>query len=274
MVTLRALQRSMNDILCPTDFPAADAAMSIAGLIARKTDGSVTVLHVIEKEAARQGDAMLSTKSLLSHAEERLLRDGRARAIHREGDFMKEIAHEASKDHAMMVVGTHGPKGLRQSLFGADILKLVRKVTIPSLVVQDKTPRGTSFSKIVMPVTGHADIRSLLEAVTRLALSFGAEVHVYQIMRPGEEPSDQLLRNKLLMMDHMKAAGVRVKEVNEPTKTFSVGFAAQTEIYAGQVGASCIAVMSRASDEYRWIADAEKERLLTNAEGIPVLCVV
>lgn len=265
----------MNDILCPTDFtPAADTAIAISGSIARKIDGSVTVLHVMEKDHARFGDVMLSTKSLLSNAEQKLLRDGRARAIHREGDFMKEIALEAGKDHAMMVVGTHGAKGIRQSLFGADILKLVRKVAIPSMVVQGHTPAGNNFNTIVMPVAGHADIRSLLEAVTLLALAFGSEVHVYQIMRPGEEPSAQLLTNKLLMLDHLRAAGIRVKEVNEPTTTFSAGFAAQTEAYATRVGASCLAIMARASDEYRWIADAEKERLLTNPDGIAVLCAV
>ena len=265
----------MNDILCPTDFTqAAEAAKSIAALIAAKQGASVTILHVLDKDHAKRGDAMMSAKSLLGHAEERLSKIARIRTIHREGDFMKEIAEESSKDHGLMVVGTHGSKGLRQSLFGADILKLTRKVTVPSLVVQDMTPVEPDFQRIVMPVAGHADISSLLNAVTMLAKSFGSEVHVYQVMRPGEQPSDQLLGNKLKMLDHLRDAGIACKEVNEPTTTFSAGFAEQTAKYAAGIGASCIAIMARASDDYRWIADAEKERLLVNATGIPVLCAV
>lgn len=263
----------MNDILCPTDFtPAADAAKSIAALIAAHQGASVTVLHVLDKDQARKSDAVMNAKGLLNHAEERLKGIAAVRTIDRVGDFMKEIAQEAAQGHALMVVGTHGARGLRQSLFGADILKLVRKVPVPSLVVQDKTPVDPDFQRIVMPVAGHEDIRSLLDAVTALARSFGSEVHVYQVMRPGEQPSDQLLKNKLLMLEHLRAAGIVVQEVNEPSKTFSIGFAEQTARYAADAGATCIAIMARASDDYRWIADAEKERLLLNGSGIPVLC--
>lgn len=265
----------MKDILCPTDFtPAADAAKSIAALIAARQGASVTILHVLDKEQARKSDAVMTAKGLLNHAEERLKGTAPVRTIDREGDFMKEIALEAAQGHAMMVVGTHGARGLRQSLFGADILKLVRKVPVPSLVVQDKTPVEPDFKRIVMPVAGHADIGALLDAVTSLARSFGSEVHVYQVMRPGEQPSDQLLKNKLLMLQHLQTSGVSAKEVNEPSTTFSVGFAEQTAKYAAAAGATCIAIMARASDDYRWIADAEKERLLLNESGVPVLCAV
>jgi nucleotide-binding universal stress UspA family protein len=265
----------MNDILCPTDFtPAADVAKSLGALIAARWDASVTVLHVMDKDHAKQGDALTSAKSLLTHAEERLKKVSRVRTLHREGDFMKEIAAESAKGHSLMVVGTHGAQGLRQSLFGADILKLVRKVTIPSLVVQDKTSPSNDFKKILMPVAGHMDISMLLDTVVKLAQAFGSEVHVFQVMRPGEEPSDQLLKNKLAMLERMRSEKIPVQEVNEPTTKFSVGFAEQTTDYAARIKASTIAIMARASDEYRYIADAEKERLLSNTAAVPVLCAV
>ena len=60
--------------------------------------------------------------------------------------------------------------------------------------------------------------------------------------------------------------------VEDDETSFSIGFAVQTIAYADRIGAGCIAIMSMASDEYRYIADAEKERMLTNEPGIPVLC--
>ncbi|MEO5584342.1 MAG: hypothetical protein ABIQ75_02715, partial [Flavobacteriales bacterium] len=70
----------------------------------------------------------------------------------------------------------------------------------------------------------------------------------------------------------LKKEGIAIKTVEEPSTSFSVGFSWPTIDYAKRVGAGCIAIMSVASDEYRYIADAEKERLLTNEPGIPVLC--
>jgi hypothetical protein len=65
---------------------------------------------------------------------------------------------------------------------------------------------------------------------------------------------------------------VRCIEVQEPSTHFSIGFAEPTIRYAERIGAGCIAMMSHASNDHRYIADAEKERLLTNDAGIPVLC--
>ncbi len=91
-------------------------------------------------------------------------------------------------------------------------------------------------------------------------------------MRPGEQPSDQLLKNKVLMLDRLEKEGIQRVESNVPSTVFSMGFAEQTLRFAQEIGAGCIAIMARASDDYRWIADAEKERLLVNAHSIPVLC--
>jgi nucleotide-binding universal stress UspA family protein len=265
---------SMNDILCPTDLtPAGNAAVLFGSRVAARLGTSVTLLHVLDKDT-RHGETAMSAKSALSHAEELASRTASARAILREGDFMKEISAESRTGHALMVAGTHGARGIRQNLFGADILKLVRKVSIPTIVVQEKTPVDLEVSTIVLPVAGHADITSLLNAVMLMAKAFSSTVHVYQIMRPGEQPSEQLLKNKVIMLQHLRSQGVMAHEVNEPSTTFSVGFAGQTEAYAEKVKAGIIAIMARASDEYRWIADAEKERLLANPSGIPVLCAV
>jgi hypothetical protein len=121
-------------------------------------------------------------------------------------------------------------------------------------------------------VAAHSDIGRLLDVVVALATVFAADVHVYQLVRPGESPSDELLANKLRMLERLQKENLRYEEVNEPSTTFSIGFAEATIKYAERVGAGAIAIMSHASEEYRYIADAEKERILTNAPRIPVLC--
>ena len=264
--------RRMNDILCPTDFtPAAASAQRYATSIAAGSGSSITLLHVLDKHH-HQSDALASASAQMGTAADKLLRSVKVNEVFREGDPLKQIIAESCKGHALMVVGTHGPKGLRQSLLGADILKLVRHVSIPSLVVQADSPADPVMGRILMPVAGHADISGLLTAVCLLARTYSSEVHVFQVIRPGEEPSDQLVKNKAIMIARLDQERVARVEANVPSTVFSMGFAEQTIRYAQEIGAGCIAIMAMASDDYRWIADAEKERLLTNAPCIPVLC--
>lgn len=261
----------MNDILCPTDLTAtAEAGIAYAEKIALRLGGSITLLHALTRHEKRTdaSDVVHEELDAQGHAVTRV----RVNAQVQEGEFIHVIEQESRKDHVMMVCATHGSRGLRQSLFGPDILKLVRKVAIPSVVVQKHTPRTADLGTIVMPVAGHDRIHALLDAVCLLAGKFGSTVHIYQLLRPGEQPSEALEHNKRVMMDRLGAAGIPHLLVEEPSHGFSVGFAQPTIDYAKKTGAGCIAIMSVASEEYRYIADAEKERLLTNEPGIPVLC--
>ena len=155
----------MNDILCPTDFtPAAASAQRYATAIAAASEASVTLLHVLDKHH-HQSHALANASALMGTAADKLLRSVKVNEVFREGDPLKQIIAESGKNHALMVVGTHGPKGLRQSLLGADILKLVRHVSVPSLVVQAESPAEPRMDRILLPVAGHTDISGLLNAV-------------------------------------------------------------------------------------------------------------
>ncbi|MEO8590929.1 MAG: universal stress protein [Flavobacteriales bacterium] len=262
----------MKDILCATDLsPVSDNALRHALNLAERIGSNVTLLHVLGRkdrtaERQAQAEAAMDQQTASTQGAGRVVR------LILEGDFVERIAEETAKEHAFMVVGTHGPHGLRQNLFGADILKLVRRSQIPCLVVQEESLVSPVLERIVLPVAGHATIGKLLDAVCALARAHAAEVHVFQLMRPNEQPSDELLANKLIMLQRLREEGIRHVEANEPFTEFSVGFAVATIKYASKVGAGLIAVMAHASDEYRYIADAEKERLLTNDALIPVLC--
>ncbi|MBK8948800.1 MAG: universal stress protein [Flavobacteriales bacterium] len=261
----------MRDLLCPVDMSELGAtALAHAVRLAKASESSVTLLHVRDKHE-RAGPVGDQVRAELDALVQRTAGGAPVRVIYRDGNFMKEIAAEAAAGHALMVAGTHGPRGLRQNLFGADILKLVRHVGLPSWIMQRDSP-AHRVERLVMPVSGHEEIGRLLDTVTWLAKLDGTEVHVYQVMRPNEEPSEQLRTNKRRALHHLEQAGVRTVEVNEPLTVFSVGFAEQTIRYAHSVDAHGFAIIADASDEYRYLADAEKERLLVNEHAIPVLC--
>lgn len=258
----------MKDVLCATDLTAvSDNALRHALDLAGRLGSKVSLLHVLgRKENRADVEAAMDRQISAVQGADRITR------LLLEGAYIDRIAEESAKDHAFMVVGTPGPHGLRQNLFGADILKLVRRSAIPSLVVQEKSAVRPALERIVMPVAGHSTIDKLIDAVCQLARTHAAEVHIFQLMRPNEQPSDELLANKLKMLQRLEEEKIPHKEANEPFTEFSVGFASSTIAYASRINAGLIAIMSHASDEYRYIADAEKERLLTNDALIPVLC--
>jgi nucleotide-binding universal stress UspA family protein len=260
------------DILCASDLTqASNIALHYALDLAERAGTRVTLLHVLGRDE-RAGD----TRELVNERMDRQVIDaggnGRVSVLLLEGELLPALERETAHGHSLFVLGTHGPHGLRQALFGADILKVVRRSAVPSLVVQEGSPLQNAMGRIVMPVAGHSDIHTLLDAVCMLARHHASEVHVYQLIRPNESPSDELLRNKLTMLERLTAEGIRHVEVNEPSTMFSIGFAEPTIRYAERIGAGCIAIMAQASDEYRYMADAEKERMLTNTARIPVLC--
>lgn len=97
-------------------------------------------------------------------------------------------------------------------------------------------------------------------------------MHIYSIERPGFKSPDQLKKNLRRTTDLFDATGVNYKRVNEKQTFLSVGFALQTIRYAQKWGADLIAIMSITSEEYHYFAQQDKENLLTNRDGIPVLC--
>lgn len=259
----------MKRILCPTDLSSTgDHAIDTAASIASRAGTPLDILHVVHNSAARdeaatdlaQIAAMLRAKGIDCEGQVR------------EGDIFHAIPEAiAAADHDLMVLGTHGLRNLKQKLLGADVLKLARKVKVPSVIVQERAS-ANSFERIVMPVAGHKDVKGLLDAVCTIAKIHGSEVHVFQAMRPMDRPSEQLLKNKRDMLYRLQEEGIKHIEANVPPETFSVGYAQHIIGYAKNVGAGLIAVIADASPDMTHLADAEKERMLFNDAHIPVLC--
>lgn len=272
-IDARINNRMMN-LLCPTDLTlAADIALAYAGKIAQRTSGKVTLFHALAKKDA-QGSLPDLNKAHAANLKQLADTGVAVDQVVREGAYMKEIMAESAKGHGMMVAGTHGVRGLRQELMGSDMLKLARGSSVPSLIVQVYSPREARMDRILMPVAAHDDITPLLDAVCKLAKACGSHVDVYQQLVEGQTTSNQLLRNKVKMMERLAKEGIKHAEINEPVEKFYEGFVLRTIRYARNNAVDCIAIMAHASGEHKKIADKEKQEMITNAVGIPVLCAV
>jgi nucleotide-binding universal stress UspA family protein len=262
---------SEKNILVPVDFTetskqAATCAAEIAGIGGM----NVTLLHIETGKNKRENETELNVLANKLKSEFSITCD----YIIRKGKIFTEIAIAAT-DHiySLMVIGSHGFKGFKEKLLGADILKLVKNIPVPVLVIQkDYMLPEEGIKTIVFPAGSHEAFQNQIDATILLAGLFTSEVHIYTIEKPGFPWSDALKANIEKSVHGFALNNIRYKRVNEAQNTFSPGYAKQTLQYAEKVNAGLISVMSVPTNEFYYIADSDKERLLTNEMKIPVLC--
>ena len=258
-------------IIVPVDFTEASEQSTRQAIeIAKKSNSSISFLHVINEDSAsknKQAGIEDKLKELVNNIEG--IKGDYQIAFGNIFDVIPRIANKF--DHQLMVIGTHGLKGIKQKLLGADMLKLIRKVKIPCLVVQSNCI-CRNFNPIVFPVGGHEGFKSLIHATAMLARLFGSEVHIYSVIRKGDEGSKKLKENTALAIKQFEEGKISVKRISEESTVFSVGYAKQTLQYANNVNAGLISIMSVKTDEYYYFAQSDKEAMINNEFHIPILC--
>ncbi len=262
-----------NRILIPVDFTlASDKAVDFGIALAEAGRSNITLLHVYEDGDMTPDECEFKLKSLTEKACSG--RDILCDHVLEKGNIFNVIPGLSSTGaFRMVVMGTHGRRGLRQKFFGPDILKVIKKIPVPVLVVQEgaRMPSG-GFKTALFPVGSHDAYTKIIDAVIFIAGLFDPEVHLYSISKSGFEQGEKLRENIGMAEKSFSAKGIRYKRVKEDQKVFSVGFAKQSLNYAAHAGADLIAIMSNPTRENYYFADNDKEAILTNDLNIPVLC--
>jgi nucleotide-binding universal stress UspA family protein len=145
-------------LLVPIDFGAAsDQALHVALDLARRFDARLTLVHVYEIPAYVYGGTTFATTDLLGPIEEaareqlattlRQVQKDRpgASALLRRGNPAFEVLAVVDDLHPdLVVMGTHGRKGLSHALLGSVAEKVVRLSRAPVLTVREGSvePRG------------------------------------------------------------------------------------------------------------------------------------
>jgi nucleotide-binding universal stress UspA family protein len=139
------------NILVPTDFgPAATRALDVAIALATRDDARITLLHAYMTPVATYGygegivwpieDLAAVAKAQLDAAlEPAKCRYPRIEGMLVVGEPWNEVLDVAKKRNAdLIVMGTHGRKGLSRVLFGSVAEKVVRLSPVPVLTVPSK----------------------------------------------------------------------------------------------------------------------------------------
>jgi nucleotide-binding universal stress UspA family protein len=144
----------MKKIVVATDFsPQADRALEVALELARSLDGQVTLLHAWELpvNAYANGVGITPSPEMEREIVTRVERDlGRLReqlakrgitveTHHVMGPAADEIVRFAeTRGMDLVVIGTHGRRGLRRLVLGSVAEAVVRRAELPVLTVSSK----------------------------------------------------------------------------------------------------------------------------------------
>ena len=141
---------SLKRILVPTDFTeTSDKALDFAIELAQKFDASITVMHAFEIPVIGFPDgALVATADIASRIQEagragldaavtaRASRGVKIESVLREGpaeDEIKAVAEDTKAD--LIVIGTHGRRGIARALLGSVAENVIRTVKIPVLAI-------------------------------------------------------------------------------------------------------------------------------------------
>ncbi len=247
-----------------------EVVLEFAERLARQKSAEVVLLNIIEKGSA---EVKAAAEQKLEPMVQRLTAFGVVcKAEVHEGSFFSIVSSSMDKVHASLaIIGTHGKKGLKQNLFGANILKLVQMLKIPSLVVQDGAHYPTAgFLNVLFPIAAHSRFEMKIEQTKEL-LSPDSKVNVYAIYKT-EELDAELKNNIKLTRNLFTTYGIATELVEEDTTLYSVGYSRQTIDYLGRHDVDLVCIMAQVSHLNTFFGKADKENIILNPLAVPVLC--
>ncbi len=191
-------------ILMPTDFSTcANHALTHAITLARRFGAELHLLHVnvmyeveptpmdelfpgFEELHLRREEAIEKRMSLLleqRHAEGLTIVEAQLRGFSAAPTILDYAVDEQID---LVVLGTHGRRGLRRFVLGSVSEEIVRAAPCPVLTVRDEeeVERFHEMRRIVVPFDFSADSRKALDAARELAAVYGAQIDLVYVVEP------------------------------------------------------------------------------------------
>jgi len=201
-------------LLVPLDGSGlAEAALPVAARVAEALEASVTLVHVIERDAPREihGERHLSNPdeayAYLADIASTAFGPGVPVNQHVHTTEVRDVArsiaeHSGELGPDLIVMCTHGWGGVRGWLFGSIAQQIIGLGGTPVLLVQPSRvgeARQFSCRRMLVPLDGDPDHEQGLTVAAGLARACGAELHLVRVVPTlGTLPGEQANSARLL----------------------------------------------------------------------------
>jgi len=158
---------TIDSILIPTDFSdLSESSLRVGIAIAKRQNASVTLLHVVDKfsysppnethssEFRITPDILFTVGEKLKGITEKIQKETGIKISGRilEGKPSDLICKLAFEDNInIIVMGTHGKKGIRKNYIGSEAISVVKNASCPILTIPGRWQK-TDFEKVLFPV--------------------------------------------------------------------------------------------------------------------------
>ena len=207
MATMNPVAVTFERILVPTDFSdISQRALEYAKVIAKTGNSELLLVHVnppVDFITSPEA-AWIDVSEVQSLQEEQLEQNGaalrsegfRAHAISLTGPLYEELL-SAVKQHKvdLIVLGTHGKKGLERLMLGSDAEAVLRHAGCPVLSVgpaaanlKDKT---WHIREVICPTTLETRSAATVAYAQKLAATYEAELVLFHV-KSSSEPEDDV----------------------------------------------------------------------------------
>ncbi len=187
---------TIKKILFPTDYSrCADQAFGVAVQFALRFKAELHLLHAhVPHESDPQPLSQIRQgkgEELLSESMKDVIAQTQASGLSIVGSVVRDIAvgpvildYVKENDIDLVVMGTHGRRGLGHLFLGSVAEEVVRFSTCPVLTIKEKKePRAaTSWKKILVPVDFSKYSEQTVRYAKELATTFGAELQILHIV--------------------------------------------------------------------------------------------
>jgi nucleotide-binding universal stress UspA family protein len=270
------------NILLLTDFSEVSAnAEDYALLIAKKTDAALHLLHVINtpvdwvKIPLEQEKLYPETKAEIGMANFKL--NQLSKMFEKEGIAAKKSVvfnlgvenvadHIKDKDYDLILMGSHGSKGIKPLGIGSNAHKVLRSVTVPSLIVKHP-PSQEAIKHIAFASTFEEDQTMAFEKIAKISEMLDAQLHLVFINTPYGFTETAEMEKRLDAFCKSGSQRIIRHTVNAHNEERGIRyFMEKTEIDLFSIATA------GKSDIAQFFSPSLTERLITNLD-IPVLSI-
>jgi nucleotide-binding universal stress UspA family protein len=258
-------------IVVPWDFShVAEHALAHAVKISRMVGNDICLLHIVESGISPKAYAEKSNH-LKRIIQENGLKYNVPITWHiSKGSIFSAIADYANdKDASLVVMGTHGMKGI-QKLTGSWALKVIVKSKIPFIVIQDPPADQERYHNIVFPVDFRGENKEKIKMAIFMGKYFESKVHMLVSVSTDKNILKKTKINLNFAIKYLMQNNIEY-EIHDMPKG---NIAQQTIDFAQKINADLILIVTTKNITFAdFILGASEQFIIANSSKIPVCCV-
>lgn len=264
----------MKNSLILVDFTATSSiALNQGKAIAKLKGSAITLCHVAK---SYYGDIPVDLMKQMEPFEQILkIEKIPFKTVFGKGDFITEVSklmEDLMPD--LVLVGTHGKKGIKQNLFGSNIYKLIRSMKTPTLVLSDHSKTfSDGYEKILLPVAPHDNYLVKVKQASSLLKENGT-IFIFAIVKASMELPTKVKDNIAVTKKYLDSVSVNWEYIEHDATKYSIGYSAETVQFASDHKMDMVSIMINVSEDNKHFGDMDKENVILNPHGTHVLCSI